>query len=263
MKVTSALATVLTATLCTTSALAQPTQSAPFRTIQSVTISADKVTQATFDAPTTLRVTMKVKDEVAGVAEQWDIVHTTYLAQGSSVSSLDINGKSTYIIKQSFIAGEVIASIQTKEGQDWASFNDYNSRPFYEYLVASVANERQLVVDAMNEFREFGVIQGNPVNFISEGAEVSTFPDSDSFGVADRDCRAEAEALYGPKPEDCEGAIDEYLCCVWEYYVDGAENACECDKLPWYKEVPCYAAITIGSGIDGLACVAGLPIPGA
>ena len=78
----------------------------------------------------------------------------------------------------------------------------------------------------------------------------------------EEDCREYAEGLYGPKPEDCEGAIDEYLCCIWEYGVDGAEAACECDKLPWWQQALCYAGETLASGVDGLACVLSLPIPG-
>lgn len=263
MKLTSALATILAATVCTSTAVAQRSSLASYRSVQSITVSTDEVTKPSLYSSSTLRVKMKVKDEVNGVGEDWEMTQTTHRYNGSSVSSLDINGSPRYIIKQAYIGGEVFVSVQTEDGSDWASLNDYNSRPFFAYLIESVVNERMFVVEVMNDLRTTGTVQGLAVTFDVAGAYVTGFPTNDNSGLAAANCRDQAEALYGPKPEDCEGAIDEYLCCIWEYLVDGAESACECDKLPWYKEVPCYAAITVASGVDGLACVAGLPIPGA
>lgn len=260
MRVVSKFATLIAATVCTSSAMAQIVDSPPYHTVSGVTVTADEVTSPSMASTSTVRITMQVEESIQGTSEEWEVVHTTNILNKSCLSSLDVDGIPRYIIQQAYIGDDLYVSVQTVAGYDWVNLADYDSRPLYASLIASIEFERQLIVDVVQELREFGTVQGTAPAFLIPGANVTEFPTPPT--QSEVDCREEAIGLYGPKPTDCEGAIDEYICCIWEFHVDAAEKACECDKEPWYKRVACYAVISVASGLDGVACVISLPIPG-
>lgn len=260
MRVASKFATLLAATICTSSAMAQIVDSPPTHAVRGVTVAADEVTSPSMASTSTVRITMQVEDLIQGTSEEWKVVHTTNTLNRSCLSSLDVGGAPRYIIQQAYIGDDLYVSVQTVAGYDWVNLADYNSRPLYASLIASIEFERMLVLDVVHELQEFGTVQATAPAFLIPGANVVEFPTPPTHSEVD--CREEAIGLFGPKPTDCEGAIDEYICCIWEFHVDAAEDACECDKKPWYKRIACYALITIPAGIDGVACVISLPIPG-
>lgn len=195
-------------------------------------------------------------------------------------------------------ADGLLPSVTATEGRSGASAtvtaSTYGSDGTYLRIAGGTAEERSFVRGAMQELATRGTVQGvRPV--VAEGgagagggghshsppsygptrgpggrmlaaAELAVPAPAASTTVSQQakgpGCRRKCVNLYGPKPQDCEGAWDEYMCCIWEYAVDGCERGCECEKLPWYEEIPCLAGAVLVTGVDGTACVLALPIPG-
>ncbi len=237
----------------------------PYRIVDSVSIMVTPTPTAK------LNIWLDVHVPGSGAYELWSIETDINRSTNETTSSLDINGTLIYSVEHLLYYGLADIAIQTDDNYVVVDSSTFATDPDYAGILADTDNERTFVQDVVNELALLRSVQGVTPTYIqpssSGGGGGSASTDGDTGGVdpvavEEEDCREYAEDLYGPKPEDCEGAWDEYVCCVWEYAVDGAEAACECDKLPWWRQALCYAGETILSGIDGTACVLALPIPG-
>ena len=223
----------------------------PYRLVTAVVIVPDLETDRTNFYLATI-------DPIDGDEELWDIEVYADNVSGGGGTMLHVNGGFSFGVDFAYQPGEI--TLATSEGVVTVTQVNFENNTLYLALATSTANERAFIQEVMQELGALGTVQGIVPVLVTP--EVGDAPPESTPPTAVANCRALCEAALGPKPADCEGAWDEYICCLWEAAVDICTRKCECQKLPWYLEWPCLAAISLPNGIDLTACVLALPIPG-
>lgn len=158
---------------------------------------------------------------------------------GSVSLIVSVDGQMQYTIDVGAEAADIVMAISSPYGNASITSSDSEQNSAWSDLVSSIAPYNDVISIVLQEVTaSFG---------------------SETAGESDSTCASLCREDF-PIPDDCQGAWDEYVCCINEAQYDLCRRRCECISLPWYGEVPCTAGAVALYYLDIAACVASLPL---
>lgn len=244
---------------------------APYREVTDVVMVPD------LDNDSTQYLISTTADE--GSDELWELLVLNPSDAGAA-ASLEIDGAFQFGVSTQLSPFEITTE-DASGNVATIDASNYQTNTEYLAFLASTADQRDFVTELAEEYKAFGTMQGIvPTLIVPETGDDSDSGDSDDGfaagvlpptskpatsaqdGKTNREkCIEDMTVVHGAKPEDCEGAIDSYICCMWEAYVDACTRLRNCNEKYWLY-VPCHAAAVAANGVDVAACIATLPLGG-